>query len=270
VPCLHPRLSVQSLFLGVLARKRECAALRTYQHFSYRDAGFRIACDRFDTAIAEIVRQREILETYIRIQPEFLVSLSPVTPLPEAPEVARRMAAAARSAGVGPMAAVAGAMAQLATEAALADGAKEAIIDNGGDLFMALDEPATLALYTGGAKIGSDLAFTVLPEETPLSICSSSGRMGHSLSLGDCDLATVVARSGALADAAATRAGNLVRSVPDIEPALNQIMAIPGIQGVLLVKEDRIGLAGRLPKLIKNPAPLHPRQVGQVKLMVAE
>ena len=70
----------------------------------------------------------------------------------------------------------------------------------------------------------------------PLAICSSSGTMGHSLSLGRCDLATVFARDASLADAAATLAGNLVSREEDLEPAVNRVLAIEGIQGCLAGK----------------------------------
>ena len=71
------------------------------------------------------------------------------------------------------------------------------------------------------------------------------------MSLGDCDLATVVARDAALADAAATQAANLVKQESDIDKALEAIMAIAGIAGVLIVKNERVGLAGQLPPLVK-------------------
>jgi len=71
------------------------------------------------------------------------------------------------------------------------------------------------------------------------------------MSLGRCDLATVVAKDAALADAAATQAANLVRTPEDIDPALERIMAIRDVSGVLIVQDDRIGLAGRLPQLVK-------------------
>ena len=232
--------------------------MRTYTRFSYRDAAFRLAGERLDVVTAEIVRQREILQAYVARDPAFLHSLSPVHPADDAPEVARRMARAAWHVGVGPMAAVAGAMAQAAVEAAQAAGAGEVIVDNGGDVFLVLRTPAVIALYAGDTPIAQRLAFRVVPSETPLSICSSSSRMGHSLSLGDCDLATVVAKDGALADAAATQAGNLVRTTEDIEPALKRIMAIPGIRAVLIVKDDRVGLAGDLPQLQKAPGEFDP------------
>jgi ApbE superfamily uncharacterized protein (UPF0280 family) len=148
---------------------------------------------------------------------------------------------------------VAGAMAQLGAEAALSAGAEEAIVDNGGDIYLKAVEPVFVALGTGTAKLADRLAFSVEPDETPLSICSSSGRMGHSMSLGLCDLATIVAKDAALADAAATQAGNLVKTVEDVDAALEKIMCIEGINGVLLVKDDRIGLAGHLPRLTKTP-----------------
>jgi len=199
---------------------------------------------------AEIVRQRAILEDYIRRHRAFQTALEPVALQDDAPEVAVRMARAADRVGVGPMAAVAGVMAELAAEAGLKTGAREAVVENGGDIFLVVNEPAVVGLYTGTDSLGDRLAFRIPPEWTPLAVCSSSGRMGHSMSLGDCDLATVVARDAALADAAATHAANLVKVPADIDAALEIVSAIPGIDGVLLVKDDRIGLIGRLPELV--------------------
>jgi ApbE superfamily uncharacterized protein (UPF0280 family) len=207
---------------------------------------------RSSTWSPRIVRQRQILGDHLRRQPEFQSSLTPVELLADAPVIARRMAWAARRAGVGPMAAVAGAVAQLAAEAALSFGAKEAIVDNGGDIYLQAVEPVVIRLGTGTAKLADRLAFLLEPADTPISICSSSGMMGHSMSFGRCDLATIVAT--ALADAAATQAGNLVQTVDDVDAALERIAHIPGVDGVLLIKDDRIGLAGRLPQLIKTHA----------------
>jgi hypothetical protein len=225
---------------------------RTYRTFVHREAALRICCEKFDVVAAEIVRQRQILGDYIRRQPEFQSSLTPVELLADAPPIARRMAGAARRAGVGPMAAVAGAVAQCAAEAAVAAGADEAIVDNGGDIFLKAVEPVVIRLGTGTASLGDRLAFLLEPGATPIAICSSSGKMGHSFSFGRCDLATIVAQDGALADAVATQAGNLVQTVDDVDAALERIARIPGVDGVLLVKDDRIGLAGRLPQLIKT------------------
>ncbi len=224
---------------------------RIYRTFTHKEAVLRICCEKFDAVTAQIVRQRRILEDYIECCADFRSSLEPIELLAEAPEVAKRMARAARLVGVGPMAAVAGAMAQCAAEAGLQAGAAEAIVENGGDIYIKAAEPVIIALVTGTAKLANRLAFALQPEDTPISICSSSGKMGHSKSLGQCDLAAVVATDAALADAAATHAANLVGHIDDVDAALERIVAIAGVDGVIIVKDDRVGLAGHLPKLVK-------------------
>lgn len=224
---------------------------RTYRTFTHREAVFRICCNRFDAVTAEIMRQRRILENYIDRHPDFRYSFKPLELHTSAPEVAQRMARAARLVGVGPMAAVAGAMAQFAGEAGLEAGAQEAIVENGGDVYLQASEPVNIGLRTGTTDLSDRLAFSLQAHDTPISICSSSGQMGHSKNLGKCDLATVVARDAALADAGATQAANLVKTVEDVNPALERIIAIEGIMGVMIIKNDRVGLAGQLPPLVK-------------------
>jgi ApbE superfamily uncharacterized protein (UPF0280 family) len=213
---------------------------RTYRTFTYREAVFRICCEKFDAVTAEIERQRRILEDYIGRHPDFRRSLEPLDLLAGAPDVAQSMARAARLVGVGPMAAVAGAMAQFAGLAALEAGAREAIVDNGGDIYIRAVEPVIIGLKTGTADLADRLAFSLQADDTPISICSSSGKMGHSMSMGECDLATVVAKDAALADAAATQAANLVGNVDDIDPALENIAGIEGVDGVMIIKGARI------------------------------
>ncbi len=225
---------------------------RIYKPFVYKDAAFQICCRHFDIVTEEIIRQRKILEDYIARNPDFQHSLKPMEVTTDAPEAARRMAKAAQLVGVGPMAAVAGTMAQLAAEAGIKSGADEVIVENGGDIYLQITSPITLGIYSGTAQKINALAFQLQPEQTPVAICSSSGKMGHSMSLGDCDLATVVAKDAALADTAATQAANLVKTEDDVEPTLNRIAAIEGIDGVLIVKNGNVGLAGKLPPLVKT------------------
>jgi ApbE superfamily uncharacterized protein (UPF0280 family) len=224
---------------------------RTYRTFTYREAVFRICCEKFDAVTAEIVRQRRILEEYITRHPDFHQSLEPLELFEGAPDVAQNMARAASLVGVGPMAAVAGAMAQCAGRAALEAGAREVIVENGGDIYIHAAESVIIGLKTGTADLAEQLAFSLQADDTPISICSSSGQMGHSMSLGECDLATVVAKDAALADAAATQAANLVRDVDDIDPALESIAGIEGVDGVMIIKGARVGLAGKLPPLVR-------------------
>jgi ApbE superfamily uncharacterized protein (UPF0280 family) len=231
------------------------SASRSYRDFTYREAVFRICCTAFEAVTQTIVAQRHVLEAYLQRHPEFGRALVPLDALADAPPVARCMAHAARGVGVGPMAAVAGTMAQCAGQAGRRAGASDVIIENGGDIYLDIGAPVTIGLYPGAGPLANTLAFALKPEDTPLAICSSSGKMGHSMSLGACDLATVVARDAALADAAATRAANQVKTVADVDAALERIMAIKGVDGVLIVQADRIGLAGKLPPLIRAYGP---------------
>lgn len=255
--CLHSRVSFRCLRFHILKRYTAVENTppeipkRVYRPFVHKEAVFRICCDKFDVITTEIIKQRQVLEQYLQKHPEFHHALEPVALLSGAPEVAQRLAHAAQLVGVGPMAAVAGTMAQLAAEAGIQAGASEVIVENGGDIFLQAAEPVTIVLHTGTAQIADKLAFALKPQDTPLALCSSSGKMGHSMSQGECDLATVIAKEAALADAAATYAANLVNTVDDVDTALKRIVDIEGIDGVLIVKDDRVGLAGQLPSLVK-------------------
>jgi ApbE superfamily uncharacterized protein (UPF0280 family) len=239
-------MPVQGVRLSVLTVNR------VYKTFTHKEAVFRICCDAFDSVTEEIVNQRQILEDYIKRHPEFQHSLKPIELLQGAPEAAQRMARAADITGIGPMAAVAGTMAQLAARAGFKAGASEAIIENGGDIYVQAEKPVTIGLLSGSGGITDRLAFSLKASDTPVSICSSSGKMGHSMSMGNCDLAAVTSKDASLADAAATLTANLVKQVADVDPALKQIHSLQGVIGVLIVKDDRIGLAGNLPQLVKT------------------
>ncbi|MBU0926459.1 MAG: UPF0280 family protein [Spirochaetes bacterium] len=223
--------------------------------FEHEAARFRISREALRPAAAAIRENRAALERYIARHERFRASLVPVELLPGAPPIALVMSRASLAAGVGPMAAVAGAFAEIAGRAALGEGIAEAVVENGGDIFVKVDAPITVGLYAGSSPLSGRLAFRIDPERTPLGICSSSGTLGHSLSLGACDLATVVSADTALADAVATLAANLVSRPEDIDRALAAAGDIPGVLGVLIVKGDRIGMRGDLPPLVRNGDP---------------
>ncbi len=170
------------------------------------------------------------------------------------------MGDAAERTGVGPMAAVAGAIAELAIRQTTTVNA-EHIVDNGGDIFLCLCEEALVGLYAGDRRGLPPLALRVAPELTPLAICSSSSTMGHSTSLGNCELATVLSKSGALADAAATAACNSVRTRADIQPTLERIGAVPGVIGVILINDGHLGMIGDLPPVVRTGGSSYVRKV---------
>jgi len=192
------------------------------------------------TAINEV---RGPLEGYIREHPIFLHSLEPLPVDRHAPEVVRRMQQAARPAKVGPMAAVAGAVAQMVGEKLL-HSSPEIIVENGGDIYLKVSRKRVVAIYAGESAFSGKLAIEVAPDRTPLGICTSSGKVGPSLSLGIADAAVVVAPSAALADAAATAVGNAVKSEDDVDAALEIGRRIKGVSGIVVIAGSNLGVWG--------------------------
>lgn len=191
-------------------------------------------------------RQRQALEKYIAAEPEFKTTRGPFLVSPGAPGVALLMARAGNLVGVGPMAAVAGAFAHLVGQELLKQ-AREVIVENGGDLFMKASKVRKVSLLLPeGSPFQGRLALEIRPEDTPLGICTSSGVIGPSYSEGKADAVVVLSPSTLLADAAATALGNLVGCREGVGHALAKSQEIPGLQGVLIVKGDRLGAWGKI------------------------
>lgn len=187
------------------------------------------------------------LHAYILKDPVFLHSLTPHMPHFGAPPVALKMAAAAAKAGVGPMAAVAGAFAEEVAQQLMQQfKVQDIIVENGGDIYLAATQPRRIAIWAGPSPLSGKLALELEPNQSPLSLCTSSATVGPSLSLGQADAVTILAKSGAVADAYATAVGNQVRSAADIEPALAYADAQEDILGCVIVIGDRIGAIGEV------------------------
>jgi ApbE superfamily uncharacterized protein (UPF0280 family) len=230
--------------------------LRTYRHqikdtdlvsftavVKETDLYIRALKDLSAEAVAAINEVRGPLERYIRQHPIFLHSLEPLPVEKGAPEIVQRMAQAARLANVGPMAAVAGAVAEMVGERLLQSSA-DVIVENGGDIFLKVSRKRNIGIYAGRSSFTGRLAIEVEPGQTPLGICTSSGSVGPSLSLGLADAAIVLAPSAALADAAATAVGNRVRSADDMEAALEFGQSIRGVIAIVIITGDRMGAIG--------------------------
>lgn len=188
---------------------------------------------------------RRGLEAYIAERPGFLSSLEPLPPDPVAPPLVRAMLAAGRAAGTGPMAAVAGAIAQAVGER-LRELSPAVAVENGGDVYLALGRELTVGLYAGRSPLSGRLGLRVAAADMPLCLATSSGTVGHSLSLGRADAATILAADGALADAAATALGNRVRGRDDLQAAVEWASGVPGVTGALAVMGDKLAAWGRL------------------------
>jgi len=231
---------------------------RTYRHWIKDDdlVSFNVTVKETDLyigaasnleaeALKAVIKHRKPLEAYIERHPLFLHSLGPCSVEEDAPAIVGVMAQAAQIAGVGPMAAVAGAIAEAVGKDLLAC-TPEVIVENGGDIFMKISRARLIGVYAGESPFTGKIALEMSPEETPLGVCTSSGTVGHSLSFGAADAVIALSRSAALADAAATAIGNRVKNVGDIDVAIEQAQAIDGLVGVVIIKDDKIGMWGNV------------------------
>ncbi|MFC1877075.1 UPF0280 family protein, partial [Thermodesulfobacteriota bacterium] len=171
------------------------------------------------------------------------VSLVPLQiPRPVPGIIADMLDAAARS-GVGPMAAVAGAIAEYVGYDLLRF-SQELIIENGGDIFIRTHQPVTIGIFANRSPLNMRIGLKIDCRDGPMAVCTSSGTVGHSLSFGTADAVTVVSRSCSLADAAATAIANRVKQKEDVQEAIYFGKDIKGVKGLVVIKNDKAGMWG--------------------------
>ena len=215
---------------------------------SIRESDLLILADREGSheareALGEV---RTVIEEWIGRDPGFRDALEPREVPADAPEVIRRMASAGRDWNVGPMAAVAGAVAEFVGRRLLQEGMENVIVENGGDVWARLGRPVTFRLYAGEESPFSDRVGFRVDAEDGLGVCTSSGVVGPSFSLGKADAVVAISRDTAAADAAATSLANRVRRPGDVDPLVQDIGRSESLSGVIACKGDRIGFWGDL------------------------
>jgi uncharacterized protein len=231
---------------------------RTYRDYgpSDRFVAFRVAVETSDLYVkahrpleAETERlihiARNQVEDAISRRPEFLTSLVPLGEQPEDPPLAVRMIRAGKKAGTGPMAAVAGAVAEFVGQGLL-ELSSEVIIENGGDIFLRVDHAVVVGLFAGESPFSHRVGLRMDPSVLPRGVCTSSGSVGPSYSAGRADAATIVSRDVILADAVATALGNRVSAARDLKAAVEWAMEVPGVDGALAIIGDKIAAMGDL------------------------
>jgi ApbE superfamily uncharacterized protein (UPF0280 family) len=199
--------------------------------------------DLTSEAKKSLLNHRSLLENYIKKHPQFLISLLPLPGDDLAPAIVRDMLINSNICGVGPMAAVAGAIAQFVGND-LFDLTETLIIENGGDIYLKSQDKVIVSVYAGESPLSYKVNFIVKSENVPLGICTSSATVGSSLSFGKADAVCVISRSATLADAAASAIGNKVKSKKDIKSALAFGMKIKGVTGIIIILGSEMGVIG--------------------------
>lgn len=203
-----------------------------------------------DAAVDAIKAARTEIERQVRRDRFFLTTLEPYDPAPDAGRVVRRMCTAGKAAGVGPMASVAGVIAEEALEAMLSMGCAHGWVDNGGDIAVLAGRPVTIEVF---CEPGTTTAFALELERTgrPLGICSSSGTLGHSISFGNADIVVAIAEDAVLADALATAIANRVSGPDSLEDCFEPFRMTRGFLGGIAMAEGEVAMVGDIPRLVQ-------------------
>jgi ApbE superfamily uncharacterized protein (UPF0280 family) len=222
--------------------------------FRYKESDCTIVTDKksgIQTAKTSIKRNLQLLEEYIKKNPRFLFSLAPV-PVTAGPEVARLMAQAAQKAKVGPMAAVAGVIADLAVKDMIDSGCKVAVVEDGGEAYTVSNQPIDVGFAAGHEPLSKEMGFRL--KQFPVGVATSSGKFSHAFSFGDADAVTIFADNAGLADAVATAVANLIKGddvKSIIKKGVNVALSIEGVKGVFILYREIVGKGGQVPDLIK-------------------
>ena len=190
-----------------------------------------------------ILECRHQIEAYIQSNPIFLTTLQPYPEDPYAPPLIQQMIQETSKAGVGPMASVAGAVAQHVAKGLL-EFTDQVIVENGGDIFLKVNRDTTISIFAGESPLSYKIGILVPERQMPLGICSSSGTVGHSLSMGVSDVVCLLSSSAILADGAATAIGNRIKIKNDLDRVPEWANIIDGILGGVAIVGDRMATWG--------------------------
>ncbi len=224
------------------------------QAFRFKETDCTVIADNqsaIDTAVLSIKYHRRQLEKYIRNHPKFLYSLQPIS-VDNGPRIVTLMAEASEKANVGPMAAVAGVLADLAVQDMVLAGSKVAVVENGGEVSAISSHSIDIALSAGDSPLSKEVGFRL--EEFPIGVATSSGLYSHALSFGEAEAVTIFAVNAGVADAVATAIGNLIKGDDyrgAIERGIKEALIIEEVKGVFLLYRGIVGKGGQVPQLIK-------------------
>jgi len=192
-----------------------------------------------------VFESRHQIESYIQTHPDFLTALDPYPEDPYAPPLVKEMIESTREVGVGPMASVAGAIAEYVGRHLLKK-TNQVIVENGGDLFLKVSRPVTVSIFAGTSPLSEKIGLVIPSRLMPAGVASSSGTVGHSFSMGKADVGCIVSLSAALADAAATALCNRIQGPRDLSRIDEWAGGIKGLLGALVILGDKMATWGQI------------------------
>lgn len=223
-------------------------------HFEVGETAVTVISDEEYIRVAEqaIFEARERILRKISEDPYFATTYDPYPVSEDDDPLIKRMCQASLLAGVGPMAGVAGAIAVFAVERMVEAGASYAIVENGGDIALRIDRDITVGVFQDDDRF-RELAFRIPKRNGIFGICSSSGKVGPSVSFGKSGISTVFSDDVILADACATALGNMIRDggQEEMSRALEEIGGIHGVDGCVSISNGLYASIGDVPELVR-------------------
>ena len=204
-----------------------------------------------------IFNMRRNLKEHILINKEFSLAIEPIKmPNGDLADIVFRMYESSSYADVGPMACVAGTISEMSLDYLIENGSKCSIVENGGDIAIINDQEVLCGIYSNNEILGNKIAFKIKARKKPLGICTSSGKIGHSISFGSSDSVSVISKSPSIADGLATRIANEVRGDDSESKVSNALECAENYRefydGVLIISDENVGTVGKLPKIVES------------------
>ncbi len=244
----RPKLIIERIADESFIYRKKISSKTAYKwHLAYRNTDLYVASSKniIDALVKHLIDFYEAVDRVSKTNPAFLKSLSPLRENMSYPEIINEMVRKSAVYGVGPMASIAGAVCDYIGRKLMGE-ARTIIIENGGDIFIKSGHQVIAGIYTENIKLGDKLKLKIQPKNTPCGLCSSSGTMGHSLSLGKTDLVSVLASTTISADAAATALANRISEEGQIQSSIEEFKKMPALKGILVIKSSKIGLWGQM------------------------
>ena len=200
---------------------------------------------------------RRDLKNHIFTHKDFSNALSPLeAPEGDLPDIVVRMYESSGFADVGPMACVAGTISEMSLDYLIGKGSRYSIVENGGDIALVNDRKVLCGIYSNNEVLGNDIAFEIGKRSKPLGICTSSAKIGHSISFGDADSVTVIGKSTSICDGLATRIANDVVGQTSEDKVSNALESCDNFReffdGALIICGGNVGTVGRLPRIVET------------------
>ena len=200
---------------------------------------------------------RKDLKDYIFRNSEFSISIEPLKmPDGDLPDIVFKMYESSILCDVGPMACVAGTISEMSLDYLMSCGSSYSIVENGGDIAVVNDRKVLCGIYSNNESLGNDIAFEIKKRKGPLGICSSSGKIGHSISFGESDCVTVLGKSASLCDGLATRIANCAYGDSSQDMIVNALECGDEYReffdSALIICGENVGTIGKLPKIVET------------------